>query len=90
MFCVVGLSRRWLVSLLIRNVEDVDVVALRGSRQRLLRDTIATQAHTRLNPTRIQIPKSHAHGDLRTSIWDIVRDSWDARGMCVRCRVRCA
>ena len=36
-FCVVGLSRRWLVSLLIlmslliQNAEDVDVVALRGS-----------------------------------------------------------
>ena len=76
MFCVVGLStRRWLVSLLIRNADDVDAVALRGSRRTVLRDTIATQAQTRLDPTRIQIPKSHAHGDLRALIWDIVRDS---------------
>ena len=88
MFCVVGLSRRWLVSLLIRNAEHVDALALRGSRQTLLRGTIATQAHTRLDPTRIQIPKSHAHGDLRRSTWDIVRDSWDVRGMRVRRRVR--
>ena len=84
MFCVVGLSRR-LVLLLIRNAEDVEALALRGSRQTLFRDSIATQAHTRLDPTRIQIPKSHAHGDLRTSIWDIVRDSWDVRGMYAGC-----
>ena len=64
--------------LLIRDVKDVDVVALRGSMETLAR---VTQAHTRLDPTHIQISKSHAHVDLRTSTGGIARGSWDVRRM---------